>query len=127
MRRMKPAAMDRNASPSLYEDPSFWGMTATQFLGAFNDNLYKQFVLLVAVVSVADASSEDRQSLAMAAFSLPFILFSGFGGFLSDRYSKRTIIVLCKVAEIGKVVNREPKQIDVIEADLAAVFHDQRV
>ncbi len=104
MCRMKSAATQRDASPSLYEDPSFWGLTATQLLGAFNDNLFKQFVLLVAVVSVADASTEDRQSLAMAAFALPFILFSGFGGFLSDRYSKRTIIVLCKVAEIAVMV-----------------------
>ena len=34
-------------------------------------------------------------------FSLPFVLFSGFAGYLSDRYSKRTMIVVCKVAEIG--------------------------
>jgi len=79
---------------------SFWAMTATQFLGAFNDNLFKQLVLLLAVVSAAGGESVDRQSLAAGVFALPFILFSGFGGFLSDRISKRRIIVFCKMAEI---------------------------
>jgi MFS family permease len=34
-------------------------------------------------------------------FSAPFLLFSGYAGFLADRFSKRRVIVLCKVAEIG--------------------------
>ncbi len=83
--------------PPLYQDRSFWGMTITQFLGAFNDNLFKQLMLLLALkVAVA-----DRQPVAMLVFSAPFLLFSGFAGYLSDRYSKRWIVVLSKVAEIG--------------------------
>ena len=96
MGRMPPNDDFRDALPSLYRDRSFWGMTVTQFLGAFNDNVFKQIVLLVAAMSVVG----DRQALAMGAFSLPFVLFSGIGGYLSDRYSKRRIIVLAKVAEI---------------------------
>lgn len=89
--------------PSLYRDVAFWGMTATQFLGAFNDNLFKQLILLLAVpIGLAAAGGEkDQQGLATAIFSLPFILFSGYAGFLSDRFSKRRIIVLAKAAEIG--------------------------
>ncbi len=101
MSRMEPAAAETPALPPLYHDGSFWGMTATQFLGAFNDNLFKQFVLLTATLSAVGSGTADRQAMAMAAFALPFVLFSGFGGFLADRYSKRTIIVLCKVAEIA--------------------------
>src|SRR5438874_608043 len=87
---------------SLLGDRSFWGMTATQFLGAFNDNLFKQLMLLLAIpVGAAAAQAEDQQWYAMMVFSLPFVLFSGFAGYLSDRYSKRTVIVACKVAEIG--------------------------
>jgi len=93
---MMSAADYRDTLPSLYRDRSFWGMAVTQFLGAFNDNLFKQIVLLVAAVSVGG----DRQSLAMGVFALPFVLFSGFGGYLSDRHSKRRIIVLAKIAEI---------------------------
>ncbi len=93
---MTSTADYRDTLPSLYRDRSFWGMAVTQFFGAFNDNLFKQIVLLVAAVSVGG----DRQSLAMGVFALPFVLFSGFGGYLSDRYSKRRIIVLAKIAEI---------------------------
>jgi acyl-[acyl-carrier-protein]-phospholipid O-acyltransferase/long-chain-fatty-acid--[acyl-carrier-protein] ligase len=84
-------------------------MTATQFLGAFNDNLFKQLVLLLAVAGGVGAAGgvpagKDQQSLALAVFSIPFLLFSSFAGFLSERNSKRTVIVLCKVAEIGIVL-----------------------
>jgi len=89
---------------SLRNDPSFWGMTATQFLGAFNDNLFKQVVLLLCIDQAARRGQTDQQWVALALFALPFVLFSGFAGFLADRYSKRRIIVLCKVAEVGIVI-----------------------
>lgn len=77
----------------------FVGIVATQFLGAFNDNYFKQMVLLKCV-ELARTSDQGLQPLALAAFALPFCLLSGLGGFLSDRLSKRTVIVACKVAEI---------------------------
>lgn len=81
-------------------------MVSTQFLGAFNDNLFKQLVLLLAVPAAAAAGANaagksDIQGLALAIFSAPFLLFSGFAGYLSERYSKQRVIFLCKVAEIG--------------------------
>ncbi|MBT4867027.1 MAG: MFS transporter [Planctomycetaceae bacterium] len=85
--------------PPLSRDHGFWGMTATQFLGAFNDNLFKQLILLLCVDFAMQ--NGDQQGIAQGLFALPFVLFSGFGGYLSDRLSKRTIIVLCKVAEIA--------------------------
>ena len=36
----------------------------------------------------------------MVAFALPFILLSGLGGYISDRFSRRRVIVLCKVGEV---------------------------
>lgn len=89
--------------PSLYADRSFWGMTITQFLGAFNDNLFKQLVLLLSITGVDEAlKSEalDNQWLPMLMFAVPFLLFTGYAGYLADRYSKRTIVVCAKVAEI---------------------------
>ncbi len=90
--------------PTLYQDRSFWGMTVTQLLGAFNDNLFKQLVLLLAVGGAVAAAGEnpptDRQGEAMFVFALPFLLFSGVAGFLSDRTSKTRIVVAAKVAEI---------------------------
>src|SRR5688572_25714153 len=89
-----------NASPPLLANRSFLGITATQFLGAFNDNLFKQLILLLAVPVASSSFTQDRQAVATIVFALPFILFSGYAGFLSDRYSKRRVIVLSKVAEI---------------------------
>jgi acyl-[acyl-carrier-protein]-phospholipid O-acyltransferase/long-chain-fatty-acid--[acyl-carrier-protein] ligase len=86
---------------SLWRDRSFWGITVTQFLGAFNDNLYKEAALLVCTDVAPDG--EDYQKYAMAAFALPFVLFSGFAGYLADRNSKRRIIVLCKIIEVAIV------------------------
>lgn len=88
--------------PPLPQDRAFWGMTATQFLGAFNDNVFKQLVLLLSVdyMLVHKLTSDPYQTTALAVFALPFVLLSGFAGWLSDRVSKRRVIILCKVAEI---------------------------
>ncbi len=94
--------------------PSFLGYLTTQFFGAFNDNLFKQLMLLLAiptvVVAVGDnvggegveaASGVDLQGVATIVFGIPFVLFGGIAGYLADRYSKRRIIVLSKVGEIA--------------------------
>ncbi len=97
-------AIDHDALPTLYRDAAFWGMTVTQFLGAFNDNLFKQLVLLLSITGVDQAlrsEAADNQWLPMLMFAGPFLLFTGYAGFLADRYSKRTIVVWAKVAEIA--------------------------
>ena len=91
------------ALPELYQDTSFWAMATTQFLGAFNDNLFKQLILLLATPSLAQlqsGSADDLQSNAQFVFAAAFLIFSGFAGYLSDRYSKRRIVVICKAVEI---------------------------
>ncbi|ADG66053.1 major facilitator superfamily MFS_1 [Planctopirus limnophila DSM 3776] len=94
----------------LLKDRAFWGLNATQFLGAFNDNLFKELVLLICVAAppIFGPNTPDNkglnQGLATVAFSVPFIFLSGFAGFLSDRFSKRTIAFWCKIAEIGLVL-----------------------
>ncbi len=93
-----------SGNPGLYSDRSFWGMAVTQFLGAFNDNLFK-FLILLLVTPTAQAiaageEAKDLQSEAMIIFASAFMLFSGFAGYLADKTSKRTIIVAAKIAEI---------------------------
>lgn len=75
------------------------GHVGAQFFGAFNDNLFKQLILFLAARVLFPG--EDQQGLAFAVFALPFVIFSGIAGDLSERYSKRTIIVWMKVAEIA--------------------------
>lgn len=87
-------------------NPSFVGYVSTQFLGAFNDNLFKQLMLLLALPTAAavavDQADEggDLQGIATMVFGLPFVIFGGLAGYLADRFSKRRVIVLSKVAEI---------------------------
>jgi len=97
----QPVSASAETRPTLFRDPSFWGLMATQFLGAFNDNLFKQLVLLVSVKLALDNRAENLQGLAMFAFASPFVLLSGVCGILADRHSKQRIIVLSKVLEIG--------------------------
>lgn len=94
------AGPNEESPPDLMRDASFWGLTATQFLGAFNDNLFKQILLLLFVAVPVAGGTKDLQGLGQFLFALPFILFSGYGGYLSDRHNKRGVIILCKVAEI---------------------------
>jgi len=98
-----PATIDEPGSESvatrLATNPVFQGILLTQFLGAFNDNYFKQMVLLKCT-DLAGRDQGDMQPWAMAAFALPFVLLSGLGGYVSDRFSKRSVIVGCKVAEI---------------------------
>ncbi len=76
------------------KDRSFVLFTATQYLGAFNDNIFKQVILLLAAKSAV-----DRQGLATMVFSLPFLLFSGYAGQLSERFPKTSVMRLSKVGE----------------------------
>src|SRR5215510_14461784 len=76
--------------------PFLW----TQFLGAFNDNLFKIVVSMLAVHAVAAAGAGRELSIVSAVFILPFLLFSGYAGQLADVYSKRTVLVVSKALEI---------------------------
>ena len=81
------------------ENKSYRSLVGAQFFGAFNDNLFKQLILFLAARTLFPG--EDMQGVAFAVFAAPFILFSGFAGDLSERFSKRSIIVRMKIAEIA--------------------------
>lgn len=87
-------------TPSLYRDKSFFGILITQFLGAFNDNVFKQILLYICIDMAQGNRAENMQGTATVVFAIPFILLSGLCGYLSDIVSKRNIIVLSKVLEI---------------------------
>jgi MFS family permease len=96
------APPDRSSLPPLHRDPAYYGITLTQFLGVFNDGIFKQIMTLLCAKVVLQPGSlpVDQQFLAVAIFSAPFVLFSGIAGFWSDIVSKRSLVVGCKVAEI---------------------------
>ena len=63
---------------------SFKSLMITQFLGAFNDTLYKLIVSLMIVSAAAAGEGSDGLSLGSLLFTLPFILFSPYAGPLCD-------------------------------------------
>ena len=90
---------DRNQF-SRYDSRSFHLLNATQFLGAFNDNVFKLLVIYLLINVKGPAAANTILSLAGAIFVIPFLLFSSCSGVLADRLSKRTIIVYTKILEV---------------------------
>jgi acyl-[acyl-carrier-protein]-phospholipid O-acyltransferase/long-chain-fatty-acid--[acyl-carrier-protein] ligase len=80
----------------------FWALIVTQFQGAFSDNIVKNLVVFVALFGTTMTLAEKNsygESIS-ALFSLPFILFSMAGGFLADRFSKRSVMLGVKGFEL---------------------------
>ncbi|WP_294395698.1 MFS transporter [uncultured Sphingomonas sp.] len=81
----------------------FLPLFATQFLGAFNDNLFKQAMILFATYSIySDPKKEAAfNAIATGLFILPFFLLSALSGQLADSYDKARIVRTVKTAEMG--------------------------
>lgn len=77
---------------------------ATQFLGALNDNVYKNALLVLLVYQTARLTALDADTavnLAAGLFVLPFFLFSATAGQLADKYDKARLIRWTKLLEIA--------------------------
>src|ERR1700739_1215070 len=78
----------------------FWSPIVTQFQGAFNDNGLKFFVIFLILGTNPTASEKDLLVFLIGnLFALPFLLFSMAGGFLADRFSKRSVTIGTKFFE----------------------------
>lgn len=83
----------------------FWCLMGTQFQGAFSDNVLKQLVIfLVMAQHLPKAQLDSLVSDAGTFFAIPFLLFSMFGGWMADRFSKRHVMIGVKTMEIGIMV-----------------------
>jgi acyl-[acyl-carrier-protein]-phospholipid O-acyltransferase / long-chain-fatty-acid--[acyl-carrier-protein] ligase len=81
----------------------FLPLFVTQFLGAFNDNLFKNALIILVTFSLAEAAGVSGQVMATVAtgvFILPFFLFSATAGRLADKFEKQLLIRIIKAAEI---------------------------
>ena len=73
----------------------------TQFLGAFNDNVFRQaLILLIASGVVAGTEVNTLNNVALALFILPFFLFSALAGQLADKYDRAMLVRRIKLVEI---------------------------
>ena len=103
----------------------FAPLFTTQFLGAFNDSLFKQGVVLFVTYQLySDAAREAQFSaIAQGLFILPFFLFSALAGQLADDHDKSKLIRIVKTAEILiMIVGGAGLLMESIPLMLAAVF-----
>ncbi|MES2095967.1 MAG: MFS transporter [Pseudomonadota bacterium] len=86
----------------LMKERRFLPLFVTQFLGAFNDNLFKQAMVIVVVYQIYNDPSKEQSftALATAISIIPFFLLSALAGQLADTHDKTRIIRIVKTAEI---------------------------
>ena len=90
-------------SLNLMRDKRFWPMFWTQFFGAFNDNVFKNaLVILIAFKSytLLGLGADQMVALCGGIFIFPFFLFSATAGQIADKYPKHKLIFWIKVWEI---------------------------
>jgi acyl-[acyl-carrier-protein]-phospholipid O-acyltransferase/long-chain-fatty-acid--[acyl-carrier-protein] ligase len=94
--------IQESASPTAWPR-GFWNLMFTQFQGAFSDNALRWLVIFPVLASVAlsDADKNGFASHASLLFAVPFLLFSTVGGWMADRFSKRSVMVGVKLGEIA--------------------------
>jgi MFS family permease len=84
----------------------FLPLFVTQFLGAFNDNLFKTAMVMLVTFHIYDDPTKEASfnAIAGAVFILPFFLFSALSGQLADSNDKARIIRIVKTAEIAIMI-----------------------
>lgn len=103
---MDPAALPRTAAvpgPLLWSR-RFGPLFLAQALGAFNDNILKGAIVVLAVFAGDPATGASIAMLAGGVLVLPFLLFSALAGQLADRFPKPVLVRRIKLAEIPLAV-----------------------
>jgi len=88
---------------NLLRSNRFLPLFATQFLGALNDNIYKNALVIFIAFTIADQTEIESSILVIIAgglFILPYFLLSATAGQLADRYEKSVLIRRIKMMEI---------------------------
>ncbi|MDO5552822.1 MAG: MFS transporter [Planctomycetia bacterium] len=80
---------------------SFIALLITQFLVSLNDNIFRWLIVPIGKCAVGWSDSPDLIRTAGAlAFLVPFLAFTSYAGYVTDRYDRRGVIIWCKIAEI---------------------------
>ena len=82
----------------------FLPLFLTQFFGAFNDNIFKNALVILILYRLEKtpiANPEILVTLAAGIFIFPFFIFSALAGQFADKYERASLIVNIKFAEIG--------------------------
>ncbi len=100
----------------------FWSLIVTQFQGAFSANVLRYLLtFMVLGMALNDARRNALVSLITLLFFIPLVLFSMAGGFLADRFSKRSVTIGTKIIEIAAMALAIVALTTQQKADLAQV------
>lgn len=89
----------------LFRNKSFSSIFWVQCMGAINDSVFKNALLVL--LSIKITNSEEliwQANLSTGLFMLPYIIFSGLAGQLADRYNKAKLVQTLKIIEIPIVI-----------------------
>ena len=95
--------MSEHGQFRLFGQRRFLPFFGAQALGAFNDNVYKNVLIILATYHASAYTTLDPRvltNLAGGVFILPFVLFSGMAGQLADRFDKALVLKIVKAVEI---------------------------
>lgn len=87
----------------IFKDRRFWPLFWTQFLGALNDNFFKNALVILITYRAIDLWGMNSSTLVAFAggiFILPFFLFSATAGQLADKFEKADMIRITKLTEL---------------------------
>src|SRR4028119_1527931 len=84
----------------------FLPIFTTQFLGAFNDNLFRTAMVMLVIYGIYRDATQEATFSAVAGglFILPFFLLSALAGQLADSRDKAAIVRIVKGAGEGRAV-----------------------
>lgn len=108
--QLETAQLETASQWGLFSHKNFWPLFWSQFTGAFNDNLYKNALMILIAFSLSDLkmpfglpNSVGVQACA-AFFILPFFLFSSIAGQVADWMDKAKLVFRLKLLEAAVVV-----------------------
>ncbi len=95
--------MSESSQFSLLKQRRFAPFFLTQFLGAFNDNIFRNGLIILITfqgVQIFGMGASQLANVSGALFILPFFLFSATAGQLADKYEKSRLMRIIKAVEI---------------------------
>lgn len=95
--------MSKHSQFQLFKKRFFASYFTTQALGAFNDNLFKNAIIMLITFQAVTAESNTNllNNLAAGLLIVPFVLFSSLAGQFAEKYEKSMLIRRIKLVEIA--------------------------
>ncbi len=90
-------------TPGFFGTKRFLPLFITQFLGAFNDNLFRSAIIMLITFGMAEqigTAPAILNNVAIGLFILPYFIFSALAGQLADKYEKSGQIIWIKIWEV---------------------------